>query len=390
MNRVYGTRFFESVNYRIKSASDGDILTILVIEKHPDVLKIGLHYDSDIRSSVLVNLTLRNWGFKGSKLALEGNLGENPVVHASYYYYTDWRPNIGLGMDVQFSDYKVSGYEFDVAAINEVQLKNITASLTTQTIILSSLSAGLGIQYDYSSMFAEVFVALPDILGTPLPLRVKYSENFSLVNLFAYLRFDSYDRTIYPRSGLMSAVYVEHIPQIEESERLFKFFLTEDNTNPTIIHRTVNYRSFWRLSFKFNPVFKIHDRLSMGMRFRIGLALQDTIPPSYSFFLGGIVRETSTFIPFYGLPFLSTPTNNFLLSGLNFQYQIFSKIYLLLNGNMAKITESVKKVFDFNDLVYGYGATIGIDSPIGPLEFSMINGNRMIGWISYINVGYRF
>ncbi len=390
MNRIYGTRFFESVNYRIKSAADGDILELLVVEKHPDVLKVGLHYDSDIRSSVLVNLTLRNWGLKGSKMVLEGNLGENPVIHAYYYYYTDWRPNVGLGLDVQFSNYKVSGYEFDIGALNEVQLKNITANLATQTILLPSLSVGLGLQYDLSSMFAETYVSFPDILGTTLPVRVRYSENFSLLNLFAYLRFDSYDRTIYPRSGLQAGAYIEHIPRIDESDRIFHFFLSEDNTNPAILEQKINYQSFWRLSFRLNPIFKISERLSLGMRFRIGLAMNDTIPPSYSFFLGGIVKETRSFVPFYGLPFLSTPTSNFYLAGLNFQYRIFNRIYFILNGNAAKISQTTKKVFSFNDFIYGYGATLGIDSAIGPLEFSMINGNHLISWLSYINIGFRF
>ena len=390
MNRIYGTRFFESVNYRIKSAAGGDILKILVVEKHPDVLKVGLHYDSDIRSAVLVNLTLRNLGLKGSKMALEGSLGENPVVRAYYYYYTDWRPNVGLGLDVQYSNFKVNGYEFDIGSINEVQLKNITTRLVAQTILLSSLSAGLGLRYDYSSMFAETFVSFPDILNTTLPVRVKYKENFSLFDVFAFMRFDSYDRTIYPRSGLQAGLYLEHIPTIKESNRVFDFFLTEDNTNPTTLKQKVNYQSFWRLVFKLDPVFKIHKRLSMGIRMGLGLTLRDVIPPSYSFFLGGIIRETPSFITFYGLPFLSTPTNNYFLAGLRFQYRIFNRIYFLANGNAAKISQSYKKAFDFNDFIYGYGATIGIDSPIGPLEFTMINGNHLISWISYVNVGFRF
>ena len=390
MNRIYGTRFFESVSYRIKSAADGDILEILVVEKHPDVLKVGLHYDTDIRSAVLVNLTLRNWGFKGSKTVLEGSLGENPVIHAYYYYYTDWRPNVGLGMDVKYSNYKVTGYEFDIGSINEVQLKNITARLTAQTILLSSLSAGFGLRYDYSSVIAETFVSFPDVLGTSLPIRVKYAENFSLFNVFAFIRFDSYDRTIYPHSGLQAGIYVEHIPTIEENNRKFDFFLTENNTDPYTIRQKVNYQSFWRFSFKFNPIFKIHKRFSMGIRMGLGITLRDTIPPSYSFFLGGIVRETPSFIPFYGLPFLSTPTSNYLLAGLRFQYRVFSRVYFLANGNAAKISQSFKNAFDFNDFIYGYGATIGIDSPIGPLEFSLINGNHLIKWISYINIGFRF
>ena len=390
MDRIYGTRFFETVSYRILSTPDGDILQILVVEKHPDVLKVGLHYDTDIRSAVLINLTLRNWGLKGSKAVLEGSLGENPVIHASYYYYTNWRPNVGLGLDVKFSNYKVNGYEFDIGNINEVQLKNINTRLTAQTILLSSMSAGLGLQFDYSSMFAETYISFPEILGTPLPVRIKYAENFSLFNSYAYIRYDSYDRTIYPRSGLQADVYLAYIPTINNSNRVFNLFLTEDNTKPTKIEQKVNYKPFWRLSFKFNPIFKVSKRFSIGIRTGLGLAFRDTIPPSYSFFLGGIVRATPSFIPFYGLPFLSTPTGNYILGGLRFQYRLFNRIYFQANGNAAKISQSFKKAFDFNDIIYGYGATIGIDSPIGPLEFSMINGNHLISWISYINVGFRF
>ncbi len=390
VNRIYGTRFFERVNYRIYSHADGDILEILVIEKHPDVLKVGLHYDSDIRSSVLINVTLRNLWLKGSKMAMEGNLGENPVIHASYFYYTDWRPNVGLGLDVSYSDYTVSGYDFSDISINEIRLKNITSNLATQTILLSSLSVGVGIQFDRSSLFAETFVSLPDQLGTTLPVRVKYQEKFSLYNLFTYLRFDSYDRTVYPRSGLQAAISTEYIPDIEKSNRLFRFYLTEGNTDPLKIEEQVSYSSFWRFRFAFKPIFEISERFSMGMRFGIGLTSKVGIPLSYNFFLGGIVRETRSYIPFYGLPFLSTPTNNYILGGLRFQYQVLNRIYFLADGNIAKISSDLEKVFTLNNLIQGYGATIGIDSPVGPLEFSVINGNQLLNWISYINIGFRF
>jgi len=42
-----------------------------------------------------------------------------------------------------------------------------------------------------------------------------------------------------------------------------------------------------------------------------------------------------------------------------------------------------------NDLIYGYGLTIGYNTPIGPIEATLMRGSESNKFLFHVNFGYR-
>jgi len=88
INRVYGSGFFERVTYKLEPMDKKYNLFVRVIEKVTNYFRVGLHYDSDLKSAVYLNTTFRNLFTQGSKLSVDLKLSDNLGLTGSYFIYT--------------------------------------------------------------------------------------------------------------------------------------------------------------------------------------------------------------------------------------------------------------------------------------------------------------
>jgi NTE family protein len=84
-------------------------------------------------------------------------------------------------------------------------------------------------------------------------------------------------------------------------------------------------------------------------------------------------------------------TNSVLKGAANWRYQITGAVYTALTFNLmyaSFLKEPIETTT--NRLLSGYAFTLGIDSPIGPLEFSLMYGDQSRFIRNYVNLGFRF
>jgi outer membrane translocation and assembly module TamA len=79
-----------------------------------------------------------------------------------------------------------------------------------------------------------------------------------------------------------------------------------------------------------------------------------------------------------------------LILGGDLQLRFFSNFYLVFKGNIGNMTNDFKELLTTEDLVGGYGLTMGYDSWIGPIEISMLKAARRKGLTGFFNIGYWF
>jgi len=107
--------------------------------------------------------------------------------------------------------------------------------------------------------------------------------------------------------------------------------------------------------------------------------------------LGGLgAYHINNLIPFVGLNFMQRFGNVALTLKLDAQWRFWKDNYATLSWNVGNTASETKNLMDRTTLASGIGLTYGYDSPIGPLEFTLMASNFSKAILSYINIGFRF
>ena len=356
INNVFSSLYFSKVTYEIQPVEDSKEknnvrLVIRVTEKEGGLIRVGLNYNTDFQSSIVINTTFRNFLLDGSKLSINLGLGDNPKVLASYFKNNGARP--GFGTDIEGQNLHVYLYR-GTHKITTIDFTDISLRLYTQSIFRNSFAIGGGFEYE--------FVNLRPVVGDILP----ESESNQFYNGYFFMNLDRYDDVSYPSGG-------------SRFHGLYKLVNAADIPS---VH-------FIRLCFeKAVPVVK---RLTLIPSFFGGYSSADTATSVYQFFLGGMNQlYNKGLLPFVGLDFMQINNRVMAGIGINLQYNIWRNNYIVLKANTGSTAWIVKDLFKRGSGLLGFGITIGNNSIIGPIEFTLMASNAHHDLLSYFNIGYWF
>ncbi|MEA2062768.1 MAG: patatin-like phospholipase family protein [Gemmatimonadota bacterium] len=361
IDRAYGTRFFERITYKLKPGLQGTKLVLRVVEQTDDLFRFGFNYNSDLKSAILLNTTFRNVGVEGSKLLFSAKLSENPLVEGSYFFYTSWRPGLGFGIRTIYNNMDVMLYDVYGAIEVKLDYELFVTNFLVETLFSNSFILGLGMEYRFSSY--DVVIGPEDW----------FDENYHLTSFLAYLEMDTFDRSVYPTSGIQLFTQANWVTNILGSESI------ED------------FNSFSNCTIFFTGVLPIHEKVSILSSFNGGYIDSNDIPGDNLYFIGGggsfIARDV---FPFMGLNFLERSGTKAFVSRLGVQYEFLDNKFLILKGDVGNTSFDFDELFKTDNLLSGLGLTIGIMSPIGPLEYTVMWGSDRKDLLSYLNIGYQF
>jgi len=367
IGRAYGTGFFERVTYKMEPGQAGTRLVIRVVEQGDDVFRFGINYDSDLKSSILLNTTFRNHFIDGSKLSISAKLSENPAFEGYYLILTDWNPGIGLRMGTEYMNMDVLVYSNKGEIDASIDYHQYTTNIMLQTIFSQSSDLSAGIQFSHTLL--KMRIAPPGWLG----------GSYNLLNLFTAMRIDSFDRTIYPRSGISLLARARLVKDL--SNPIFQ--IQREAGNP-ISSSYINYM------LKFSGAFPANEKLSFLGSFFGGISTEDLVPDDYRFYLGGAYPHIDTSFPFMGLNFLERVGSQALAVQAGIQYEFMNNKFITIKANAGKTTDNLDDLFNKKDILTGVGMSLGALTPIGPLEYTLMWGSEKDDLISNINIGYRF
>jgi NTE family protein len=110
-----------------------------------------------------------------------------------------------------------------------------------------------------------------------------------------------------------------------------------------------------------------------------------------SFLIGGLTSQFHNQITFAGLSegTLSTSSIGAILVG--YRYELYPQFYLLGRENIGVYNFlNVKDEFVAPRFISGSAFSVGYDSPIGPIEFSLMYGDQSKVILGYVNIGFNF
>lgn len=353
VDRLYASLGLRSVYYRFEG-NDHSIISLDIQENIDSRLNIGLHYDSWNNAALLLNTTFNRLFGRSSKLSLDLKLAENLAAAVTYSFNRGWRPGVRLRLEA-------TGYDFfeynGRSIITQYGVTALRFDANINSIVSEAYSLGFGARVEYSDL---VHTVGENNLST---------DNF-LINYYAFIRMDTHEKNFYPRKGI--SLYSE-------------LRMMTDNG-----YSINDKESFFMLYFNMKKPISLTKSFTIipSIYFNGALTKHEENVFAASTYWGGVV-ETRYFnnqIPFVGYKEMAVSYKNALVVRMDLQWEIWKKKYLILKWNLGKSSDFL----DYNGFIQGASLTGAWDTPIGPLEISVMGNSatKRVGLLA--NIGYWF
>ena len=348
---TYGSLDYERVIYEIKTIENKTCLVFNLTEKQYREIKVGIHYDSDLKTGILLNYTSNNLLFNGLKLQVDGIISENPRIKAKLLLSDKlFTPEL----DFEYAHLGLRYYNESKSIFSYIN-SLYKGSFFLNSNIYNNLRLSGGVELVHSDFSAETSII--DIGD--------FSQTF--FNITGRIDFDSWNKTYYPTKGMLFNAYTRLI-----------------NEEGSDIALSINGR--------YEPLFQLHKRFSIQPKIIAGAIWENSDPFWYIPKIGGIFPwKSSSFVPFIGYRFTEIINDAYAIARVDFQYEFFSNHYLIAKANILKDDINAEQLTIFKDFIpkYGYGLTYGYNSLIGPIELSASYNDRK-EFSLFFNLGFWF
>ncbi|MDZ7357521.1 MAG: patatin-like phospholipase family protein [candidate division KSB1 bacterium] len=346
IDRLYSSRFFERVTYKLIPSDQGNDLVIRVTEKSTHLFRFGLRYDSYFKAALILNTTFRNLAEHGSNLILDLKLGDQSMIDIQYFIHTGLRQRFGLHANANHSIEDFDIYE------QKQRTSNIRATTVKGELVLGSIFSTIAIVG--FGMRGEYIHLTPRIGSEGLD-----SRDFRLLSLYSLIWMDTFNHAVFPTRG--------------QSLKL---------TGLLADRRAGSNVDMNRLHFDYKLVHPVHRRASLLLRCQLGAVFGENIPLNYKFYLGGADS-------FDGLKYQERSGDYLQAIQAGVQFEFMPKRFLQLRASLGNTSDRWNNLLINRSAIAGFGTSIGAITPIGPIELTVMGGS----WhrlLVYFNLGYKF
>ncbi len=352
ISRLYSTGNYEYVNYQLVGNTK-KTLKVEVKERKNNKVNAGLHYDSDLRSAMLINITIRNQNFFGSRLSMDAKLSQYPMFSGQYSIDRGWKPGFYSKLMYVADRYYRYGSGNKTA---EIEMSLLNLQLATHSFITDATRFTIGTSMDRYKLEA----AIGDTSGYKI-------RNKAYFNLFAKIEHNRLDKIYFPTKGINISGGA-------------KFLLNNGNNNPILIG-----------DFSFKRVRSISDRITLLYSINSRIIFGQAESYFHRSFLGG-VQQTNYMennIPFYGLHRMEINTSSIGVARLEARLRMWEKIYVSTVGDFGMYSEE-NLLLTNQKTIFGFGLNGAYDSVVGPIELNLSFTNFNRDFIPFLSLGYWF
>lgn len=351
MQRAYGTNEFSRITYQLEPVTDGTRLIIRAEEKDQNLVHVGLHFDNLFNASLLARADFRNLMKPGDQLGVDINLGENPSLRASYFFYFHDKRQYGFLGEIS----RLKAYEYrNNRKISSKIYRDWTLDFVTRTTWQNQFAATIGIQ-------GEIAWLNPNIGDWQIQ-----TTNSKMLNFYIQLKKDNFNKIPYPTRGDKAEVLIKEVNN----------FTTKGNIAALIF------------DFRYRRAIELSPKISLQPSVIATFALGDSIPYPYRSYIGGLGYYQKNFIPFAGMDYMERASNHALVLRTDLQYRLRTNHYLTLKLNVGKSFNTFNQFNEAGNNLAGIGLTYGYSSPIGPVEITLMGSTTNKKPILFVNLGY--
>jgi len=352
ISRLYSTGNYEYVNYQLVGDKK-KTLKVEVKERKNNKVNAGLHYDSDLKSAMLINITIRNQNFFGSRLSMDAKLSQYPMFSAQYSIDRGWKP--GFYSKIMYVSDRYYRYESG-KKIAELEMSLLNLQLATHSFITDATRFTVGTSMDSY----RLGTAIGDISGYNIQNKVYF-------NLFAKIEHNRLNKIYFPTKGTNVSGGA-------------KFLFNNGKNSPLLIG-----------DFAFKRARSISDRITLIYSINSRLIFGQNESYFHRTFLGG-VQQTNYMennMLFNGLHRIELNTSSAGTARLEARLRMWEKIYISAMGDFGVYSEESLMLTN-QKTIYGFGVKAAYDSVVGPLEVNLSFSSFNKDFIPFLSLGYWF
>ncbi|ULQ57654.1 patatin-like phospholipase family protein [Flavihumibacter rivuli] len=376
IRQAYGTRYFSRLYYELVPVAPGVADMKLNVEENAEITaKLAINYTTFSNIMLIGNLSFRDALGKNSRSSVSVGLSENPRVRlehtqvfGSKKFPLSWVSEYYLERQefTNFANYRSVGVYREYSSYFDTRL---------QLAFKRKQSLALGMHWERVSL-RPLTVSQIDIDG----------KNTYLENYVRY-EYNSHDRLFLPRKG----TYLLLEPSIIYSQN--PDAMVKSNAVPVadLDSLGIDFGAFARVKFMIEKVFPIRRKHFITLQSEANMNFNTSQFLFHDFLIGGMQPMMRNQVSFGGLQDAMLRANSLVKGGINWRYQFSSSLYAAAGFNLM-YHSFLRETFnsETNAWVTGTTFTLGVDSPIGPLEFSFMYSNNSKLLKNYVNLGYRF
>ncbi|TFH38687.1 MAG: hypothetical protein E4G95_02980 [Bacteroidia bacterium] len=386
IDRLFGTLYFDRIDYSFVQLDNGYRLVLRIKEKAQSSLNVALHYDNFYGPGLILNYTLLNSLKEGSRAGITLDISGSPQLRAYWDFHLGEKRNFitSVFVNAEREELPIFSNNVDIGNFRYTYQKG---GLAFRQMMNTNHQLGLEFYYRYSTLklSKNIREVMPEL---------------SLIDNFIYrgpeltfsYQFNSFNNNLYPTRGILMGVSYR---QALNTKFISNFNLPDSlgNQDEQIIETIDPY---WHLTAGFESYIPLGKRISFNSAFATGMSKNDKPFPD-NYYLGGYrynLRQNQ--VPFVGLHINETLNGNYVKEKFALQMLVTPKLYASALLNLLIVSDDIntflKEIISLDDQTryIGLGTGFTYKSPLGPL--SVYFGSRTDVWnpIWYLNVGFTF
>lgn len=375
VNNLLATNNFKSFRYDFSQSGDEgyDLYGSIKETTNTSFLKLGIHYDQILKSSVLLNFTQKQLLLKNDVLSLDFILGDNSRFNFDYYIDKGFYWSIGL--NAKFTRFK---YDIDPLYFDGTLPESVSSRIpTTYTDFTTSFFVETLIKRDFSFKLGATFKRININSTSPLLISTFQNTRYKIVesdfsNINALFKYDTIDDVFFPSSGFLF-------------EGGMDLYLTASSFD--------EFSQFSVLKANIAKGFSVTNDISVMIGTEGGFMIGNAEIPMLNFGLGGYTHhKIINNGTFFGYDFFSLSGNSFVKAYLSADYEFYKRHHINISGNFSNIGDDIflNKEWLTLPTYSGYAVGYGLETIFGPIELKFHWSPETDYTGVLVNLGYWF
>lgn len=372
---VFGTRYYNRVLYSLEPLPDGTTKVIFDVDENAlTQAKFSAHYNSFSNVSLITNITTRNLFLPASRSLITLALSENFRFRGEHLQQFGKNDRLAILGGLQFETFGFTIYQ-KFSPSGSQRKTFFKGELKMQYSTDRKLSLGGGWRYEWIK-YRPSIESIFDLNG-----------NADVQTIFGYLAFNSLDAPVFPKKGLKMAMEVGYLYHQHPDFTLL--INGEPAENPDSIG--IRKNDFPRITFNAEWYKPTGSRTTLLLQSQAGLNFNYKQNILNDFAIGGLLKQFRNQITFAGLQESTVNTPSVAALMLGVRYEAINNLFCTLRADgLAQNFVSRRKDILVPDFLSGAAFTMAYNTPIGPIELSVMYSPDSGKVGTYINLGLAF
>jgi NTE family protein len=386
IDRLFGTLFFEKIEYYFENMEEGHRLVFRIKEKPSSSIGVALHYDNTFGPGVILSYTLMNSLMEGSRLNLSADISENMQYRGYYDFHLGKKRSTIGSLFFRGEGEMLPFYTEEGVDIGDYRHTLLNGGLGLRQGLGINHHVGTDLYYRYANIVLERNIK-------QVEPELEYLDKFVFEGpALAFLyQHNSFDNHLYPTRGTRVDL------QFRQAFRTR--FLTQFDFPDSLglENKVVEYMDpYWHLTGAYESYFRLGKKVSLNLEFSLGLSDNEKPFPD-NYYVGGYrYNQRSNQVAFVGMNSHELLVGNYVKEKIALQVQPIGNLYVSALVNILFHSDDIDTFLDnilsFSNegRIFGAGAGFTYKTPVGPV--SVYLGSRTDAWnpIWYTNIGFTF